>query len=102
MLSNPRTFDGTRELLGPRFHLEIARGSLEQNVTYCSKADSRDQSCGFGFIEHGDRSSVAGTGSGSGTRTDLAELAKRVRDGASEAEIAEDHPASYIMYTHGS
>ena len=101
VLSNPRTFDGTRELLGPRFHLEIARGSTAQNVAYCSKADSRDQLCGFDFTEHGDRSSVEGTGSGSGTRTDLAELAKRVRDGASEAEIAEDHPASYIMYTRG-
>ena len=101
VLENPRTFNGTRELLGPRFHLESARGSLESNVTYCSKPESRDADCGFGFIELGDRSSCEGTGSGSGTRTDLAVIAKRLRDGESEAAIAEDHPASYIMYTRG-
>ena len=101
VLANPRTFDGTRELLGPRFHLEVARGTTEQNVEYCSKSESRDTQCGFGFVEHGDRESVIGTGSGSGTRTDLAVVAKRLRDGETEAEIAEDHPASYIMYTRG-
>lgn len=101
VLANPRTFDGTRELLGPRFHLEIARGSAEQNIEYCSKSESRDPDCGFEFVEHGDRRSVIGTGSGSGTRTDLAVIAKRLRDGETEAEIAEDHPASYIMYTRG-
>lgn len=101
VLSNPRTFNGTRELLGARFHLEIARGSAEQNIEYCSKSESRDADCGFEFTEHGERSGIIGTGCGGGTRTDLAVLAKRVRDGASEAEIAEDHPASYIMYTRG-
>lgn len=101
VLANARTFNGTRELLGNRFHLESARGSLDSNVTYCSKPESRDDRCGFAFIEHGDRSEVEGTGSGSGTRTDLANIAKRLRDGDAESAIAEDHPASYIMYTRG-
>lgn len=101
VFANPRTFQGAIQLFGPRFHLEPARGSLESNVEYCSKSESRDTDAGFGFIEHGERSTCEGTGSGSGTRTDLAVIAKRLRDGESESSIAEDHPASYIMYTRG-
>jgi len=82
-------------------HVESAKASLKKNVEYCSKPESRDDGADFGFTEHGERSSVEGTGSGSGTRTDLDRIAKRLRDGASESDIASDHPASYIMYTRG-
>lgn len=98
---NARTFGGARGIIGTTAHIEVARGSCEQNVEYCSKDESRDTTAGFGFVEFGDRESASGTGCGSGSRTDLAVIAKRLRDGASVQEIAQDHPASYIMYTRG-
>lgn len=98
--SNAITAAGARlRLVG--CHVEPAKASFEKNYAYCSKEESRDLSAGFGFTEHGDRSDVEGTGSGSGTRTDLNRVAKRIRDGATESDIAQDYPASYIMYTRG-
>jgi hypothetical protein len=101
VFSNPRTHAGVRVLLGPQFSLQVARGDCESNVAYCSKEESRDTDAEFGVIELGDRESALGTGAGSGSRTDLERIAKRIRDGATESDIAEDYPASYIMYTRG-
>lgn len=101
VFANPRTFDGVRVLLGPQFSIQVARGDCESNYTYCSKEDSRDDSADFAVIEHGSRDSVLGTGAGSGSRTDLELIGKRLRDGATETDIAFDYPASYIMYTRG-
>lgn len=98
---NARTLRGAKSIIGEAAHLEVARGTLEQNVEYCSKEESRDGDAGFGFTEFGDRDGCRGTGSGSGTRTDLARIAERLSSGVGTATIAQDHPASYIMYTRG-
>ena len=101
VFANAITENGARQRFGQGVHVTAARGSCEENYTYCTKEDSRDGSVDFGVTEHGDRSQVIGTGSGSGTRTDLELVAKRLRDGATERDIATDYPASYIMYTRG-
>lgn len=101
VFANAITESGARQRFGRGVHVVRANGSCQDNVTYCSKEDGRDRSVDFGVTEHGDRSEVIGTGSGSGTRTDLELVAKRLRDGATERDIAEDYPASYIMYTRG-
>lgn len=99
--SNAISEQGARTRLGVGVHVSVARGSFEQNKEYCSKEESRDTTAAFAFSELGDPESVEGTGTGSGTRTDLVCIAKRLRDGATERDIAQDHPASYIMYTRG-
>ncbi|AGS36177.1 replication-associated protein [Circoviridae 2 LDMD-2013] len=101
VFQNARTFSGAKAIIGEGAHIEVARGSSQANIEYCSKDESRDTEAGFGFIERGNREDVLGTGSGGGTRTDLAVVAASLRTGATLSQIAEDHPASYIMYTRG-
>ena len=98
---NGRTFRGVGGILGTSAHIEVARGSTTQNVEYCSKEESRDGDAGFGFVEFGDREEVRGSGAGAGSRTDLAVIAERLRGGDAIEDVAQDHPASYIMYTRG-
>lgn len=95
---NPRTESGARgALIG--CHVSVARGNSDENYAYCTKDDGRDESAGFGPTEFGDRD--RGAGRGSGHRTDLVEVAERIRDGATIAQVAADHPGTYIRYTRG-
>ena len=49
-----KRFSTVKRLLGDSTHLETPRGTPEQNRTYCSKDESRDNDAGFGFHEAGD------------------------------------------------
>lgn len=68
----------------PRAHLEVARGTPEQNVTYCSKEGS--------YHEHGELIK------GQGRRTDLQDVKNLVDEGADAAQIREANYGAYIRY----
>lgn len=81
---------GLKTLL-PRAHWEQARGTSEQAQEYCKKAESRL-----------DGPWIVGTfTTNQGKRSDLAEIATKIRDGTDMQDIAEDHGASYIRYSKG-
>lgn len=94
---NPRVLGGVKRLFGPanRVHLEVAQADAEKNIEYCSKPESRDDSKEFGFTEFGKRPD------GQGSRTDLVELGKRLREGEEVAIIAQDFPGDFIRYSGG-
>lgn len=70
----------------PEAHFEIARGSVDDNVAYCSKDGI--------WEEEGERPVQ-------GKRSDLLEVAQAVRDGRSIKAIAEDYSSAYIRYNRG-
>lgn len=95
---HPRTLDGVRRLFHPlQPHCEARRGTEAQAIEYCSKADTRDPEAGFGFTEHGTRPS----GPGQGSRTDLAEIGRRLREGEALREVAAAYPGDFIRYNRG-
>lgn len=100
VFSNPRTEPGVRGSF-PGFHISIARGTFEQNYAYCTKDESRDHDAGFGVTELGSGDGCRGNGHGSGARTDLADVARCLRDGATISQVAQDYPSAYIRYTRG-
>jgi len=71
-------------------HLELARGSADDNKAYCQKPGSRVEGS---FVEFG-------TFPAQGRRTDLARVAKAVIEGKTLATVAEDFPTEFIRY-HG-
>lgn len=78
----------------PRAHLEVARGSQEDNIAYCSKpgtrADPLQEPTKFGQVKR------------QGARTDLATAAAAVMDlNQSMQDIAAEHPETYIRYYRG-
>jgi len=89
-LKNPRGMSYIKSLIGDRAaHLEIARGTDEQNEQYCSKPETRVA----GPWKLGE--AQAG---GQGARTDLASLVQQVVAGKSNFEIAVESPEPYAKY----
>ena len=80
-----------------RPHFEPTGGTVEQAISYCEKEESRDPNAGFGFLQFGDRPS----GPGQGSRTDLAQIGQRLRDGETLRAVAEDHAGDFIRYHRG-
>lgn len=74
--------------LGARFHLEVRKGSFEQNVEYCSKEGD--------FQSWGERVSV-----GQGKRSDLDAVARDLRSGSRILDVASEHPSAFIRYSRG-
>jgi len=68
-------------------HFERRKGTQKQAIDYCSKEDTRVD----GPYRFGEPNAQ-------GKRSDLEEVKKRIRDGASVNEIAEDHFASWVKY----
>lgn len=85
--SGRRTMAGVKRLLGNSVHVEDSKGSPSQNKTYCSK--------------DGDFEEFGSCPGGQGTRTDLSEIAKAVKDGVSLKRVAEEHPESFLRYSTG-
>lgn len=67
-------------------HIEKAKGTDEQNKTYCSKEAI--------FLEHGEPTRQ-------GQRTDLQEVANDITSGSTERDIANKYPTHYIRYFRG-
>jgi len=95
---HPRTLDGVRRLFHPiNPHFEPRRGTEAEAIAYCRKADTRDTEAGFGFTSFG----TEPNGPGQGSRTDLAEIGRRLREGEAIREIAADYPGDFIRYHRG-
>lgn len=82
-------FGGVKKLV-PQAHLEPRKGTHTQAYDYCTKEDTREG----GPWE-------IGTPPRPGARTDLEELALMVKDGASDRQLFEEHPASFVRYYRG-
>ncbi len=92
--SNQRMNAVKRWLRRADAHVEIARGSPEQNQDYCTKDKSR---------ETGGRPWIWGEikTRRQGQRTDLTDLVAMVRSGATWTDIIEEHPGDYVRYHRG-
>jgi len=88
---NPRRMGGVSKLF-PGAHLEVARGTGEQNKQYCTKTDSRAP---------GASPQEFGRCPKSGDRTDLKEIARVVWSGVSNFELAEQCPDAILRYPTG-
>lgn len=75
------------KLLLPRAHIEKARGSLESNRAYCTKAEGRLD----GPWEFGEPTQQ-------GSRTDLASFREALKRGAKDKELFESHLEQMAKY----
>lgn len=69
-------------------HFEVALGTAQQNIEYCSKEDQEPYI--FGEPK-----------SGQGSRTDLQQVFKDIREGMSERDIAERDPHLFLQHHRG-
>lgn len=83
--ATPVDFSSVLRML-PEAHFEIARGSPEANIAYCSKDGI--------FEEEGERPAQ-------GKRSDLAELAQAVMERTPVRTVATMFPSSFIRYHRG-
>ena len=75
-----------------RIHIEIARGTDDANIKYCSKDESR--MVGTTVTKRG---KLPGTGS----RSDLHRLVENIRDNVSVDTLYESFPANMLRYPRG-
>lgn len=89
-LKNPCTFNTVKALFPTQVHLEVSKGTEQQNIDYCSKEESRIS----GPWQFG-RPSMQGK------RSDLDELVQAVIENKSNLEIASENPVGYSRFaTH--
>jgi hypothetical protein len=81
------TANKAKKIIGPRCHIERAKGTPVQAAEYCKKDGQ--------FVESG----VCPKGKGS--RSDLVEIATKIKSGCGLRKIAEEHPASFMRYSTG-
>lgn len=85
-MENAARFTAIKKLLGSSAHIEAAKGTPQENHTYCSK-------CGD-FWEHG----VLPT---KGKRTDLDTVVESINAGANLATVALEHPVQFVKFHRG-
>lgn len=90
-LSSKKRFQGVKNMLGDRFHIELTRKSGETNVRYCKKTRDCDTTPNEVFIEFGQLVTQ-------GQRTDLEEVKESIENGATEQEIAQQHFSQWVRY----
>jgi hypothetical protein len=82
-----RSLQFAKSLLGQRLHLEVSRGTPEQNIEYCSK--------------DGDTHEAGSRPSGQGSRSDLRACYEKVKSSGSLREVADAFPRQFIRYHAG-
>ena len=85
---------GIKKLNGfERAHLECAKGSLAQNVSYVSKAETTDPA----------RPTIYTFGEGvkGGQRTDIEAACALIKDGGSMKDVAEAHAGTFVKFHKG-
>lgn len=78
-------------------NVQMCKGNERQCVAYCTKEESFVPGEGH-RAEFGERDEAAGK---QGRRTDLDDVAEKVRQAVPMREIAEAHPSTYIKYFRG-
>lgn len=78
-MTQTRTLGWLKSHVCERGHWEIAKGSWEQNLTYCTKEDKE--------------ALVVDKAPGAGKRTDLTTLYKKLKEGATMAQVMEGNPS---------
>jgi len=73
-------------LLGNRAHLEVSRGSPEDNITYCSKVPQIR-----GPYQRGEVSRP-------GTRTDIVQFIESIKRSSTDAELLETNPELFLRH----
>lgn len=73
-------------------HFEVARGTPQDNKTYCTKSETRvDGPYEFGTIDL----------AGQGRRTDISGIVQLIKQGKSELDVAEHDTLTYLRYFKG-
>lgn len=72
---NAKTFEQTKSFLGDRYHIEQAKGTIDQNIAYCSKEST--------FQEFGEKPQQ-------GARHDLKKIKLMIKQGKSMRDIYEE------------
>lgn len=88
-----KLLSAVKNQLHPSAHLELARGSEEENRNYCSKA--REQA-GSDWAEHG----TYDAGRRQGQRSDLISAIETLKESGICA-VMDDHPETYCKYHSG-
>lgn len=89
---NPKGLSGAKKYFGHTVHLEVRQGTHQQAYDYCTKEDTRLPDSEP--VEFGEPPSQ-------GHRTDLDEASSLALSGATELEIAESHPSTYVKFHKG-
>nr|WAE42689.1 MAG: replication associated protein [Cressdnaviricota sp.] len=89
-LSKPSRYAAIKRLLGDEaLHLEVRRGTQDQAIDYCRKAETKVE----GPWEHGTRSKQ-------GKRNDLTALVTAVKSGQSVAQMLNDETLMTVAFKH--
>jgi hypothetical protein len=86
-------FGAVKDVIGPRAHIEPRRGTRDEARGYCQKSDTRIE--GTEPVEFGIWIK------GQGHRTDLVAVARRLVEGSTVQQLAEEEPAAYIQFHRG-
>lgn len=83
---NQRTFNSAKLAIGVNSHIEIARGTPQQNIAYCKKENN--------WVERGIEPKQ-------GRRKDIEQAIELIKEGKNEKDIFDEFPEVYIKYTKG-
>lgn len=94
------TLAQVKKHLGNGVHLEVAAGTQQQCIDYCTKETDLDADPpvygridGGEVVEFGEPMKLNKHGKTSGSRTDWADVLKMLKTGSSNVEVIEKHPA---------
>jgi len=90
-INTPLSVKSASKIL-PGAHLEIAKGTLEDNIKYCSKTDTRLP---------GSNPYIFGEPLKQGQRTDLNKIHDLIKSGLTPNQIAAECPSEFVKYSTG-